>query len=74
MKTQITSLESKHFPVMLSEIIKISSFTDRGLIVDCTFGAGGYSEALLQSTKAKVVGFDRDKSSETKAKKLERNL
>ncbi|XP_055922806.1 ribosomal RNA small subunit methyltransferase H-like, partial [Eupeodes corollae] len=28
--------------------------------LDCTFGAGGYTEHILKYTKAKVIAFDRD--------------
>ena len=53
MKTQTSSLEFSHFPVMLSEIIQISSPFKGGLFVDCTFGGGGYSKALLKISKNK---------------------
>ena len=46
MKTQKSSLELSHFPVMLSEIIKISSPKKGGIFVDCTFGGGGYSKKI----------------------------
>ena len=45
MKTQKSSLEFSHFPVMLSEIIQIAS-PKGGLFIDCTFGGGGYSKAI----------------------------
>ena len=57
MKTQNSSLELSHFPVMLSEIIKISSPTKGGLFVDCTFGGGGYSKAYSNFPKTKVIGI-----------------
>ena len=38
MKTQKSSLESPHYPVMLSEVLKISSPSQGGFFVDCTFG------------------------------------
>ena len=62
MKTQKSSLELSHFPVMLSEIIKISSPTKGGIIVDCTFGGGGYSNEILKRSNSKVIGIDRDPS------------
>ena len=62
MKTQHSSLEFSHFPVMLSEIIKISAPQKGGLFVDCTFGGGGYSKAILNFPKTTVIGLDRDKS------------
>ena len=62
MKTQNSSLELSHFPVMLSEIIHFSSPEKGGIFVDCTFGGGGYSNALLKFPKTKVIGIDRDSS------------
>ena len=53
MKTQLSSLEFSHFPVMLNEIIKISSPKKEEFFVDCTFGGGGYSNALLRIPKHK---------------------
>ena len=60
MNTQKSSLEFSHFPVMLSEIIKFSSPSKGGTFLDCTFGGGGYSKALLNYSKTKVISFDRD--------------
>ena len=37
-------LEISHFPVMLEEVIKISSPQNGGNFVDCTYGGGGYSK------------------------------
>ena len=48
MISQTTSLEFSHFPVMLSEIIQITSPIKGGFFLDWTFGAGGYSDALLK--------------------------
>ena len=74
MKTQNSSLELSHFPVMLSEVINISSPQKGGLFIDCTFGGGGYSKALLNFPKTKVIGLDRDKSVSIIAKGLEKSL
>ena len=60
MNSQTSSLEFSHFPVMLSEIIQISNPKKGGLFVDCTFGGGGYSKALLQFQNTKVIAIDRD--------------
>ena len=51
---QISSLEFSHFPVMLNEVLKISSPSRGGNFVDCTFGAGGYSKEILKFSKTKV--------------------
>ena len=60
MNIQTSSLEFSHFPVMLKEVIKISSPEKGGLFLDCTFGGGGYSKALLQHSGTKVIAIDRD--------------
>ena len=62
MNTLTSSLEFSHFPVMLSEIIQIASPEKGGLFVDCTFGGGSYSNALLKFPKTKVIGIDRDEA------------
>ena len=74
MKTQNSSLELSHFPVMLSEVVKISSPNSGGLFVDCTFGGGGYSKAILQFPDTKVIALDRDKSVISIANKLEKKF
>ena len=50
------SLEkTKHYPVMLNQILSIISPQHGGSFIDCTFGGGGYSEAILKfSDKAFV--------------------
>ena len=53
MKNQTSSLEMHHFPVMLNEVIQILSPIKGGLLVDCTFGGGSYSKALLNFLRQK---------------------
>ncbi len=48
-----------HIPVLLDEVIHALAITPGAEIVDGTFGAGGYSQALLTGG-AKVYAFDRD--------------
>ena len=60
MKLPHTSLEAKHLPVMIDEVIKICNPKNGGYFMDCTFGAGGYSREFLKFQEAKVVAFDRD--------------
>ena len=74
MKTIKSSLETSHFPVMLNEVIKISSPHKGGFFVDCTFGGGGYSKSILGYPKTKLIGIDRDKSVTFIAKKLEKKF
>jgi len=62
MNNHTSSLESYHFPVMLNEVIKISSPSAGGKFIDCTFGGGGYSKEILKFQNTSVQALDRDKS------------
>ena len=74
MNNQITSLESSHFPVMLNEVLKISSLSSNKKFVDCTFGGGGYSKEILKFSNTTVQAIDRDKKVLKKAKELEKKF
>ncbi len=60
MKLPHTSLEGKHLPVMIDEVLEICNPENGGNFMDCTFGAGGYSKEFLKFRQTKVVAFDRD--------------
>lgn len=49
-----------HRPVLLSEVIAALAPRDGGIYVDGTFGAGGYSRAMLDAAACSVYGIDRD--------------
>ncbi len=49
-----------HTPVMLGEIVDALAPRDGAVYVDATFGAGGYSEAILEAADCTVWGIDRD--------------
>ena len=49
-----------HYPVMLEQVLKICSPEKGGLFLDCTFGAGGYTNAILSFPNTQVVALDRD--------------
>jgi 16S rRNA (cytosine1402-N4)-methyltransferase len=51
--------DSAHVSVLLDEVIAHLACGPGDVVVDGTFGAGGYSRAFL-ATGAKVVAFDRD--------------
>lgn len=51
---------ARHIPVMKEEMLKAVAPKDGEIIVDGTFGAGGYSRALLGAAKCRVIAFDRD--------------
>ena len=48
-----------HIPVLLDEVIEALNPREGDVIVDATFGAGGYSRAILDRG-AQVHAFDRD--------------
>lgn len=53
--------EQKHIPVLLNEVISHLDCSKAGCYVDGTFGAGGYTSAILNSNKKNlVISFDRD--------------
>ncbi len=49
-----------HIPVMLAEVMRCLDPKPTGHYVDATFGAGGYSRALLKSGVLRLDAFDRD--------------
>ena len=63
MNNQTSSLEFTHIPVMLNEVLKISSPSSGGKFIDCTFGGGGYSKEILKFLSTNVQAIDRDKKS-----------
>ena len=60
----------KHYPVMLPQILSIISPQHGGTFIDCTFGGGGYSKAILEHPNTKVIAIDRDKSVKKEAAAL----
>lgn len=57
-----------HFPVMRDEALKLLALQDGGTYVDGTFGAGGYTEAMLKAANTEVIGIDRDPAALERAK------
>jgi len=49
-----------HTPVMLREVMAVLAPRDGGIYLDGTFGAGGYSFALLEAAACRVWAIDRD--------------
>ena len=74
MSNHSTSLEFSHFPVMLNEVLKISSLANGGKVIDCTFGGGGYSKEILKLSNTNVQAIDRDEKAISIANKLEKKF
>jgi 16S rRNA (cytosine1402-N4)-methyltransferase len=52
----------RHVSVMRDEAVAALAPVDGGTYIDGTFGAGGYSRAILDIADTKVVGIDRDRT------------
>jgi 16S rRNA (cytosine1402-N4)-methyltransferase len=55
----------QHIPVLGRQAIGMLQPRSDGIYVDATFGAGGYSRAILDTAGARVIGIDRDRSAVT---------
>ena len=49
-----------HEPVMVEEVVAHLRPAAGGLYVDCTVGAGGHAQALLEAGASSLLGLDRD--------------
>lgn len=50
-----------HIPVMLNETIAALNLEEGKVIVDCTYGGGGHSRAILESCpEVRLISFDQD--------------
>jgi 16S rRNA (cytosine1402-N4)-methyltransferase len=56
---------SRHVSVLGREAVEMLAPRDGGIYVDATFGAGGYSRAILGTPGTRVIGIDRDRSAIT---------
>lgn len=52
-------MSAPHLPVLLAEVMEALAIAPGDVVVDGTFGAGGYSRAFL-AAGAKITAFDRD--------------
>jgi 16S rRNA (cytosine1402-N4)-methyltransferase len=74
MEATIVQDKTKHYPVLLKEIISIITPQYGGTFIDCTFGQGGYTREILKNKNNKVIGFDRDSESLKIAKEIEKEF
>ena len=49
-----------HLPVMVGEVIEALALRDSAIYLDGTFGAGGYSRAILDAANCRVWAIDQD--------------
>jgi 16S rRNA (cytosine1402-N4)-methyltransferase len=58
--TSTGAKQAPHVPVLVGEVIAALALHGGETVVDGTFGAGGYTRALLAAGAGRVIGFDRD--------------
>ncbi|MGA7070678.1 16S rRNA (cytosine(1402)-N(4))-methyltransferase RsmH [Bradyrhizobium sp.] len=60
--TEPAAARPRHIPVLGREVIAWLKPREGGIYVDATFGAGGYSRAILEAGNVSVIGIDRDRT------------
>jgi len=58
-------MEKFHRSVMVAEAMDLLRISAQGRYLDCTFGEGGHTQAMLAAGAAEVVGLDRDREALT---------
>jgi 16S rRNA (cytosine1402-N4)-methyltransferase len=58
----MTLSAARHIPVLGAEAVDMLKPRDGGIYLDATFGAGGYSQAILDAADTRVIGIDRDRT------------
>lgn len=58
--------QSYHTPVLLKEAVDGLKLEPGGVYVDCTFGGGGHSKAILEQLgpQGRLIAFDQDKDAQ----------
>lgn len=62
--------KTPHIPVLLNEVVESIAPKDGGVYVDGTFGAGGYTRAVLDVADCTVYAIDRDPDAIREGQKL----
>lgn len=63
-----------HTPVLLSEVVAALKPRDGAVYLDGTFGAGGYTRAILNAASCRVIAIDRDETTRAFAEPLLREF
>jgi 16S rRNA (cytosine1402-N4)-methyltransferase len=64
---------TRHIPVLLPEALDALALTENGIYIDGTFGAGGYTHAILDAADCRVLAIDRDPNAIAAGRDLERD-
>jgi len=68
--SDVISAELPHVPVLLDEVISYLSPQNDRIYLDGTFGAGGYSKAILNHAQCRLWAIDRDPEAAVRAEKV----
>jgi 16S rRNA (cytosine1402-N4)-methyltransferase len=60
--TRPPATRPRHIPVLGREVLASLKPREGGTYIDATFGAGGYSRAILETGNVSVIGIDRDRT------------
>jgi 16S rRNA (cytosine1402-N4)-methyltransferase len=63
---------ARHIPVLLDEVIAVLGPRSGATYIDATFGAGGYTSALLAAADCRVLAIDRDPVAVAAGREIER--
>lgn len=63
-----------HYPVMLKEAVEILSPADGLEYLDCTFGGGGHTRAILDSADCRLTAIDRDPAAISRAEEVKKEF
>jgi len=67
-------MSASHIPVLLNEVLHYLH-PQGGVFIDATFGAGGYTEAILKAhPENQVIAFDRDATVQLAAEKMKKKF
>lgn len=71
----MSEAEQKHIPVMLDEVLKYLDPKDGEMYLDCTFGGGGHTRAILEAGEnTRVVALDCDPEAEKRTEPLKKEF
>ncbi len=59
-----------HYPVLINEVLQTLAPKKDDIIVDATFGAGGYSRNILNTAPCQLYAIDRDPNASLAAQKM----
>jgi 16S rRNA (cytosine1402-N4)-methyltransferase len=58
----VAGAPARHVPVLVRPAVELLNVREGGVFIDGTFGAGGYTRAILSVAGSQVIGIDRDRT------------